>query len=94
MVPCTPLMAHWFNKRLSLAQGFANAGSGAGALILANTTRVAIDSLGIRWALIINGLVSLALVTPAIFLARGLSLEWNTSGRPTERLSRSQKLES
>lgn len=42
-----------------------------GALILSNTTRVAIQSIGIKWSLVINGLVSLILLIPAILFARG-----------------------
>lgn len=71
MIPLSPLLAHWFNARLSLAQGMANAGSGCGGLILSNTTRAAIENIGIKWALIINGMITLVLLLPAAVLAKG-----------------------
>lgn len=71
MVPGQPLLAHWFTTKLSTAQGIANSGSGLGGLILANTTRAALQNLGVKWALIINGLASLVVMTPAVLLMKG-----------------------
>lgn len=73
LVPSQPLLAHWFDPRLSLAQGLAASGSGLGGLILANTTRAILErpGLGVKWALIINGLISGVVLFPAITLLRG-----------------------
>ena len=51
-------------------KGVSAAGSGCGGLIFANTTRVALEHLGVKWALVINGLISAAVITPTIFLLR------------------------
>lgn len=71
LVPCQPLLAHWFQKRLALAQGLSNAGSGVGGLIFSNTTRLAIETVGLKYSLVINGLISLVVLTPAVILMRG-----------------------
>ncbi|WWC62320.1 uncharacterized protein I303_104916 [Kwoniella dejecticola CBS 10117] len=71
LVPSQPLLAHWFKKRLALAQGLGTAGSGLGGLILSNTTRLAIDRIDVKWALIINGLISLVCMVPAVLLLKG-----------------------
>jgi hypothetical protein len=73
LIPSLPLLAHWFDTRLALAQGLAAAGSGLGGLVLANTTRAALENprLGVKWALIINGGISAAVLFPAIALLRG-----------------------
>ncbi|WWC70542.1 uncharacterized protein I206_104493 [Kwoniella pini CBS 10737] len=71
LVPSQPLLAHWFKKRLALAQGLGTAGSGLGGLILSNTTRLAIDHINVKWALIINGLISLVCMVPAVLLIKG-----------------------
>ncbi|RSH89199.1 hypothetical protein EHS25_002311 [Saitozyma podzolica] len=71
LIPAQPLLAHWFDRHLSLAQGIAACGSGLGGLILSNTTRVALEHLGVKWALIINGLISCVVLFPAICLMRG-----------------------
>lgn len=72
LVPCQPLLAHWFDKRLALAQGLSNAGSGVGGLIFSNTTRLAIETVGLKYSLVINGLISLCVLTPAVILMRGM----------------------
>lgn len=73
MVPSQPLLAHWFSPRLSLAQGLAASGSGLGGLVLANTTRTILESprLGVKWALVINGLISAVVLFPSVALLRG-----------------------
>ncbi|WVR06169.1 hypothetical protein IAU60_003199 [Kwoniella sp. DSM 27419] len=71
LVPSQPLLAHWFKKRLALAQGIATAGSGLGGLILSNTTRLIIDRISVKWALIINGCISLAFLVPSVILLKG-----------------------
>ncbi|WRT67573.1 uncharacterized protein IL334_004545 [Kwoniella shivajii] len=71
LVPSQPLLAHWFKRRLALAQGIATSGSGLGGLILSNTTRLIIDRINVKWALIINGIISLVCLVPAIILLKG-----------------------
>ncbi|ORX40302.1 UM00103-like protein [Kockovaella imperatae] len=70
MIVAQPLLAHWFDRRLALAQGIANAGSGVGALILSNTTRVVLQRIDVKWSLVINGLISISVLLPAAFLLR------------------------
>ncbi|KAI9636267.1 UM00103-like protein [Dioszegia hungarica] len=71
LVPSQPLLSHWFDTRLSLAQGVAAAGSGLGGLVLANTTRAILEHprLGVKWALIINGGISGMVLFPFHCLA-------------------------
>ncbi|KAK8858387.1 hypothetical protein IAR55_002614 [Kwoniella newhampshirensis] len=71
LVPSQPLLAHWFQRRLALAQGLATSGSGLGGLVLANTTRLCLENISVKWALIINGLISAVLLIPSIILLRG-----------------------
>ncbi|KIR35552.1 hypothetical protein I352_01827 [Cryptococcus deuterogattii MMRL2647] len=71
LVPVQPLVAHWFHRRLALAQGLAASGSGLGGLILSNTTRILLEKLSVKWALIINGCISLVLLLPGLLLLRG-----------------------
>lgn len=71
MVPSVPVIAHWFDRRLSLAQGVGAAGSGLGGLIMANAVRAALERWGVKWALIMSGLYSAILIGPAIFFFKG-----------------------
>lgn len=71
LVPVQPLVAHWFHRRLALAQGLAASGSGLGGLILSNTTRILLEKLSVKWALIINGCISFVLLLPGLLLLRG-----------------------
>lgn len=71
MVPSVPVLAHWFDRRLSLAQGLGAAGSGLGGLIMANAVRAALERWGVKWALIMSGIYSAALIGPAIFFFKG-----------------------
>ena len=48
----------------------ANSGSGTGALILSIVTRITLQHLGVKWSLVINGLISLTVLIPSIFLLR------------------------
>ncbi|KAH8900509.1 MFS general substrate transporter [Thozetella sp. PMI_491] len=81
-VPVQPVLAHWFNKRLSLAQGFATAGSGIGGLLFSNTTRLAIENIGVKYALICSGCVSAAVLFPAIFLLKERTKELKAKNAP------------
>lgn len=71
LVPSQPLVAHWFDRRLSLAQGLGQAGSGVGALVFSNTTPLLLHSLGVKWTYVINGCICFALLFPAVFLLKG-----------------------
>jgi MFS family permease len=71
LVPSQPLVAHWFDKRLSLAQGIGQAGSGVGALVFSNLTPVLLHKLGVKWTYVINGCICMALLFPAVFLLKG-----------------------
>ncbi|KAM0752973.1 UM00103-like protein [Meredithblackwellia eburnea MCA 4105] len=83
-VPAVPLIAHWFDKRLSLAQGLSAGGSGLGGLIFANVTRVTIEKLGVKWALVINGIASLVVLTPSILLLKGRTQELKAKSEPLQ----------
>lgn len=56
---------------LSSYQGISASGSGLGGLVFSNVTRVTLERLGVKWALIINGLISLAILIPAVTLIKG-----------------------
>jgi len=77
LVPSYPILAYWFDKRLALAQGISNGGSGVGALILSNTTVLLLQRLGIKWTLIINGCVSgfVLIVATSLLRARKGSMK-------------------
>jgi hypothetical protein len=47
-----------------------NAGSGIGGLVFAQTTRITLEKLGVLWALVINGMVSLAVIVPCTLLLK------------------------
>jgi hypothetical protein len=49
-------------------KGIGAAGSGLGGLILSNVTRVTLEKYGVKWSLIINGLISLVCLVPTIIL--------------------------
>lgn len=53
-----------------MSQGIAAAGSGLGGLVLSNITRVTLERLGVKWSLIINGLISLVVLTPCALLLK------------------------
>ena len=51
-------------------QGIGAAGSGLGGLVLSNVTRVTLEKYGVRWSLIINGLISLVCLVPTVVLLK------------------------
>ncbi|KAM5354531.1 hypothetical protein ACJ41O_001178 [Fusarium nematophilum] len=70
-VPSQPVLPLWFEKRLSLAQGIATCGAGFGGLIFANTTRAALESIGVRYTLLLNGCVSAVVLIPSVSFLKG-----------------------
>ncbi|RSL67656.1 hypothetical protein CEP53_002890 [Fusarium sp. AF-6] len=69
-VPSQPVLPLWFDKCLSLAQGIATCGSGFGGLIFANTTRAALESIGVRYTLLLNGCASAVVLVPSIMFLK------------------------
>jgi len=53
-----------------VTQGIANGGSGLGGLIFANTTRVLIERLSVKYSLIVNGAISAGVLVPCILLMK------------------------
>lgn len=103
MVPSQPLLAHWFDQRLSLAQvlplnvqlcaeandrttlqGLANCGSGLGGLVFSNSTRALLQSIGVRYTLIINGCISAIVLVPAIAMMKSRTEELQARTEPLE----------
>ena len=70
MVSSTPVVAQWWGRRRAFASALANSGSGAGGLIFSNLTRVMIEKTSLRYAFILNGCVSVAVLIPCIILMR------------------------
>ncbi|KAJ3375782.1 hypothetical protein GGF31_002986 [Allomyces arbusculus] len=66
--PGVAVNAQWWDKHRSLATGIAVAGAGAGGLAFANGTEVLLDTVGLKWTLLITALVTLVLQ----FVAMGL----------------------
>ncbi|KAL1408576.1 hypothetical protein Q8F55_005389 [Vanrija albida] len=71
LVPSQPLVAHWFDKRLAFAQGIAQAGSGVGGVIWANTTPLLLQRVGVKWTLVTNGLITMVILLIATFFIKG-----------------------
>jgi MFS family permease len=69
-IPTFPLVSQWFHRRRALALGLVSAGNGGGALALSFITHSTIDKFGLRWAMIINGIISFAVLLPCILLLR------------------------
>ena len=67
-----------------MTQGIANAGSGLGGLVLSNTTRLALTHVGVKYALIINGLISLVILVPAVALLRGRHKQVGAKSAPLQ----------
>ncbi|EJU01995.1 UM00103-like protein [Dacryopinax primogenitus] len=72
-IPLLPILAQWFTKCRALALGIAAGGSGGGSLVFSIVTRASIESLGLRWAFIVNALVCFVVLVPAVLLIRDRS---------------------
>lgn len=64
------IIAQWFNKKRSLANSLAAAGSGAGGLIYSLATQALIDDLGLAWTFRILGFITFAVNLTAANLLR------------------------
>jgi hypothetical protein len=64
------LIEHGLDRSLT-DQGLGACGSGLGGLILSNTTRITLERFGVKWSLIINGLISFVVLVPVVFLMKG-----------------------
>lgn len=62
-LPCMGAPQQWFSKRRGLAVGLAFSGSGVGGLVIANISLAAIESIGYRWALRIDGIIVFVLLS-------------------------------
>lgn len=69
-LPAAPILAQWFSKKRSLAQGIASSGSGIVGVIFSVSTTYMIDNLGLRWALRIIGLTSTVMLLVGTALIR------------------------
>ncbi|KAI9291393.1 MFS general substrate transporter [Neoconidiobolus thromboides FSU 785] len=69
-VPAVSAPAQWFRKYIGLATGIAVAGSGIGGLALSPITQVVLDKLGFRWALRVQAIVSIVILTITAFFIK------------------------
>lgn len=67
---CIGAPQQWFSERRGLAVGIAFAGSGVGGLVVANISMAAINSIGYRWALRIDGILVFILLSIATCFVR------------------------
>jgi MFS family permease len=54
MVVSGPIVTQWFGMKRAFAVGMVSAGSGGGALFYSNITRIALQSVGRKWACVIK----------------------------------------
>ncbi|TKA41464.1 hypothetical protein B0A49_13566, partial [Cryomyces minteri] len=69
-IPSTAVLSQWFEKKRSLAQGIASAGSGIGGLIFGFATQPMITNISLGWALRITGIVVFVTNMVAVLLIR------------------------
>lgn len=69
-LPCIGAPQQWFSERRGLAVGLAFAGSGVGGLVISNISMAAINSVGYRWALRIDGIIVFVLLSFATCFVR------------------------
>ena len=68
-----PLISQWFQKHRSVAMGLGAAGVGLGGLIFSLTTHLALSNHGVRFAYVMNGIITFVILTPTtIFFRRKL----------------------
>ena len=69
-VGCVGIIPQWFTKKRSLANGIGTAGSGIGGMMYSLATNAMIDSLGVKWAFRILGVVACAVNVVCVLLIR------------------------
>lgn len=69
-LPCIGAPQQWFSERRGLAIGLAMSGSGIGGLCVANISMAAIEHVGYRWALRIDGILIFVLLSFATCFVR------------------------
>lgn len=70
MVSNQPIVAQWFGKKRALASGIVGGGSGVGGLIFSNLSRYLIEHKGLKWAFLVNGIASAAVMLPVTILMK------------------------
>ncbi|KAK5212951.1 hypothetical protein LTR20_002583 [Exophiala xenobiotica] len=88
------IIPQWFDKKRSLANSIAAAGSGAGGLIYSLVTQALIDNLGLGWTFRILGFITFAVNLTAVNLLRDRNKETGSRHRAidTELLRRPEFL--
>ncbi|KAH8891628.1 MFS general substrate transporter [Thozetella sp. PMI_491] len=80
IIPSTAVLSQWFNKRRSIANGVASAGSGVGGALFTWCSKEMILRLSLAWALRITGLASVAATVVAALFVH----DRNRQIRPTQ----------
>jgi len=69
-LPAAPVLAQWFLRRRSLAQGIASAGSGIGGMTFSLATTPMIQNISLAWSLRIVGIITFVVLLTASILIR------------------------
>lgn len=69
-IPSMTLVAQWFRKRRSLAMAISASGSGVGGVVFNVAIQAALKSLGLRWAMIIQGIMCTIFTIVGLLLVR------------------------
>lgn len=69
-LPSSPILAQWFWKRRSLAQGIASSGSGIAGVIFSSATTPMIQHISLAWSLRITGIISFIVLFVATILIK------------------------
>ncbi|KAB5528057.1 major facilitator superfamily domain-containing protein [Coniochaeta sp. 2T2.1] len=70
IIPSTAILSQWFERRRSVANGLASAGSGVGGVVFSWGTEGMIHRLGVSWALRTTGVVGLVATVAAVCVMR------------------------
>lgn len=71
--PCLAAPQQWFTTRRGFAVGLTMSGSGIGGIVFSNFVQAAIENLGYRWALRIEGFVCFGLMLICTVLVKAPS---------------------
>lgn len=69
-VSSVPIVSQWFWKKRSFAQGITAGGSGLGGLIFSSSINSMIENISLAWALRIQGLICLVMLSIASCVVR------------------------